>query len=88
MFHDIRADEVRSLICLFFRGSNSREFQSFEMKSTFFELTLNVLIRIIAGKRYYGEHMADLEEANWFKRIVTETFELSGATNIGDFVPA
>ncbi|RXH91624.1 hypothetical protein DVH24_020647 [Malus domestica] len=58
------------------------------MKSTFFELTLNVLIRIIAGKRYYGEHMADLEEANWFKRIVTETFELSGATNIGDFVPA
>ncbi|KAB2619456.1 isoflavone 2'-hydroxylase-like [Pyrus ussuriensis x Pyrus communis] len=87
MFHGIRADEVRSLICLLFRGSNGREFQSFEMKSTFFELTLNVVMRMIAGKRYYGEHMADLEQAKRFKQIVTESFELSGVTNIGDFVP-
>ncbi|KAL6296178.1 hypothetical protein ACE6H2_004320 [Prunus campanulata] len=88
MFHGIRADEVRSLVSRVFRGSNGGEFQSLDMKSTFFELTLNVLMRMIAGKRYYGEHAAKREEAQLFKELVIETFELSGATNIGDFVPA
>ncbi|PQQ06202.1 cytochrome P450 81D11-like [Prunus yedoensis var. nudiflora] len=88
MFHGIRADEVRSLVSRVFQGSNGGEFQSLDMKSTFFELTLNVLMRMIAGKRYYGEHAAKLEEAQRFKELVIETFELSGATNIGDFVPA
>lgn len=42
---------------------------------------------MIAGKRYYGEDMAEMEEARQFKDIATETLESSGATNIGDFVP-
>ena len=57
------------------------------MKSTFFELTLNVMMKMIAGKRYYGENVAELEGAGKFKKIVMESFELSGATNIGDFLP-
>lgn len=61
---------------------------SIDAKSTFFDLTLNVITRMIAGKRYYGEDLAELGEARQFKEIVRETFELSGATNIGDFVPA
>ncbi|ONI33482.1 hypothetical protein PRUPE_1G427100, partial [Prunus persica] len=88
MFHGIRADEIRSLVSRVFRGCNGGVFQSLDMKSTFFELTLNVLMRMIDGKRYYGEHGAKLEEAQLFKELVIETFELSGATNIGDFVPA
>ncbi|XP_004290944.1 PREDICTED: cytochrome P450 81D11-like [Fragaria vesca subsp. vesca] len=86
MFHDIRADEVRSLICKLFRWSNGSEPQSLDMKSTFFELTLNVLMRVIAGKRYYGEDIGESSEAKMFEQIVKESFQLS-APNIGDFLP-
>ncbi|CAN6721677.1 unnamed protein product [Malus baccata var. baccata] len=87
MFYGIRVEEVRSLLSRLFRGSKPDEFQILDMKSTFFELTLNVLMRMIAGKRYYGEQTEKSEEAQLFKEIVIETFELSGATNIGDFMP-
>ncbi|XP_050365905.1 cytochrome P450 81Q32-like [Argentina anserina] len=88
MFHGIRADEVGSLILRLLQGSIDGEFHIVDMKSTFFELTLNVLMRMIAGRRYYGENKTGLEEAKRFREIVTETFVLSGATNIGDFMPA
>nr|POF08572.1 isoflavone 2'-hydroxylase [Quercus suber] len=57
------------------------------MKAKFLELTLNIMMRMIAGKRYYEESAEELEETKRFKEIVTETFELSGSTNIGDFLP-
>ncbi|KAE8657064.1 Cytochrome P450 81D11 [Hibiscus syriacus] len=48
------------------------------MKSMFFELTLNVMMRMMAGKRYYGEGAEELEEERKFKEIVmTETLELT-----------
>ncbi|KAF9687520.1 hypothetical protein SADUNF_Sadunf02G0102100 [Salix dunnii] len=50
----------------------------------FSDLTHNVITRMIAGKKHDGE----LGVAKQFKEIVRENFELSGATNIGDFVPA
>lgn len=87
MFYGIRAAEVRLLCQKLFLRSKDGEFQIVDMKSTFFELTLNVMMRMIAGKRYYGENITELEEARQFKEIVTETFELSGATNIVDFLP-
>ncbi|XP_048436114.1 cytochrome P450 81Q32-like [Pyrus x bretschneideri] len=87
MFYGIRVEEVRSLLSRLFRGSKPGEFRILDMKSTFFELTLNVLMRMIAGKRYYGEQTEKSEEAQLFKEMVIETFELSGATNIGDFMP-
>jgi hypothetical protein len=61
MFYGIRVDEVRSLIHRLSQRSKGDEFQTVDMKSTFFELTLNVLMRMIAGKRYYGEKVAKLE---------------------------
>ncbi|PPE02964.1 hypothetical protein GOBAR_DD00034 [Gossypium barbadense] len=58
-----------------------------EMKSMFFELTLNVMMRMIAGKRYCRNGEDELEEEKKFKEIVRESFQVSGATNIVDFVP-
>lgn len=87
MLYSIRIDEVRSLIQRLFKGSSGGGFQLVEMKSMFFEMTLNILMRMIAGKRYYGENMTEVEEARHFREIVTETFQLSGATNIVDFLP-
>ncbi|XWS21261.1 hypothetical protein CRYUN_Cryun30bG0040500 [Craigia yunnanensis] len=79
-------DEVRSLILRFYRSSKGGD-QIVEMKSIFFELTLNVMMRMIAGKRYCREGEEELEEERKFKEIVRETFQLSGATNIVDFLP-
>ncbi|KAF8410151.1 hypothetical protein HHK36_002673 [Tetracentron sinense] len=86
-FSSIRADEVRSLIQRLVRGSSDGGFKTVDMKSAFFDLTLNNMMRMIAGKRYYGENVAKLEEARKFKLIVEETFLIGGTTNAGDFLP-
>lgn len=91
----IRVEETRILLDRLFRASRSYESISrsskeniVDMKSTFFEMMLNVLMRMIAGKRYYGDNdVADEVEARRFKEIVSETFVISGASNLGDFLP-
>ncbi len=57
------------------------------MKKVFVELVLNVMMRMFAGKRYFGEDMAGTEEAKLFAKIVRETFKETGETNLGDFFP-
>ncbi|XP_024027369.1 cytochrome P450 81E8 [Morus notabilis] len=84
MLSHIRADEVRSLVRRLLR---SRPDQTVEMKSLLFELTLNVMMRMIAGKRYYGESLAEVEEARRFREIVRKTFSLGATTSVSDFVP-
>ncbi|KAA8528480.1 hypothetical protein F0562_035835 [Nyssa sinensis] len=84
MLSGIRDDEVRSVIRRLFRASAGDQV---DMKKVFFEMMLNVMMRMIAGKRYYGENVAEVEQAARFREIVVETFLLAGATNIGDFLP-
>ncbi|GAV84666.1 p450 domain-containing protein [Cephalotus follicularis] len=83
MLSSLRADEVRSMIHQLFITRN----QTVDMKSTFFELTLNVMMRMIAGKRYYGDNVEDVEEAKKFRERVEETFLVAGVTNMVDFLP-
>lgn len=87
MFTDVRTQEVHSLIHRLLEGNRNGLF--YNMKSAFFEMTLNILMRMIAGKRYYGgdSNTETLEEAKRFKQIITETFQVSGATNMVDFLP-
>lgn len=102
MLSHIRTQEVHSLIhrLLQAKGSSSDHhddddddgglfYRRVEMKSAFFEMTLNILMRMIAGKRYYGDNATNekIEEASRFKQIVTESFQVSGATNMVDFLP-
>uniref|UniRef100_A0A5B6ZMB2 Uncharacterized protein n=1 Tax=Davidia involucrata TaxID=16924 RepID=A0A5B6ZMB2_DAVIN len=88
MLSGIRADEVRSVIRRLFRASAADQ-TAVDMKSAFFGLMVNVMMRMMAGKRYYGddENVAEVEEARRFREIVVETFQLAGATNMGDFLP-
>ncbi|XP_049355254.1 cytochrome P450 81Q32-like [Solanum verrucosum] len=90
MFADIRRNEVRALLQRLLRWKTSggdANTNMVDMKAAFFEMTLNILMMMIAGKRYYGDSAGKLEESRRFKEIVIETFQVSGATNIGDFVP-
>ena len=58
-----------------------------ELKTNLFELSLNVLMTTIAGKRFYGDNIDDLEETKRFRETVEEHFALSGASNVEDFLP-
>ncbi|KAJ4978455.1 hypothetical protein NE237_009235 [Protea cynaroides] len=82
----IRQDEIRLLLGKLFKDAQ-HGFAKVELKSRFSELAFNIIIRMVAGKRYYGDDLEDLEEASQFRDIISENFELSGASNPGDFVP-
>ncbi|XWS68520.1 hypothetical protein CRYUN_Cryun04dG0097500 [Craigia yunnanensis] len=63
------------------------DFAKVELKSALSDLTFNNIIRMVAGKRFYGEDMGDEGEARQFRELIGEVFEYGGATNPGDFVP-
>lgn len=85
MFLGIRKDEIEILLRRLARDSRDN-FAKVELKSLFSELTFNIITRMVAGKRYYGEG-ADFEEAIHFREIIRKSFELSAASNPADFLP-
>ncbi|KAK3016872.1 hypothetical protein RJ639_005887 [Escallonia herrerae] len=85
-FLSIRQDEIKSLVKSLFRDSR-QSFARVEMKSRLSELSFNIIMRIVVGKRYFGVGVEDYEEARQFRKIISEVFELGGASNIGDFLP-
>ncbi|XP_078153471.1 (+)-piperitol/(+)-sesamin synthase CYP81Q1-like [Carex rostrata] len=42
---------------------------------------------MIAGKRFYGDNIEDMDDTKRFREAVEEHFALSGASNLEDFVP-
>ncbi|XP_022740236.1 cytochrome P450 81D11-like [Durio zibethinus] len=85
-FHGIRKDEVRRLLLKLSRNSHEA-FAKVELKSMFADLTFNNLMRMMAGKRYYGEDVTDDSEAKEFRDLVAEAVENGGAGNVGDYLP-
>ncbi|XP_021903578.1 cytochrome P450 81E8-like [Carica papaya] len=83
MLYDIRADEMRMMI----RTLLDSQERVVDLRPLLFELTLNMMMRMITGKSYYGKNVGDLEEANRFREFHVETFKLGSATTIGDFFP-
>ncbi|CBI33745.3 unnamed protein product, partial [Vitis vinifera] len=58
-----------------------------EMRPMLTELNFNIITRMVAGKRYYGEDL-EYAEAKRFRDIISEIFELLGAlSNPADFLP-
>ncbi|XP_010936531.1 cytochrome P450 81Q32 [Elaeis guineensis] len=86
---DIRAEEVRALMSRLFRESGGRdaEFANVELKPRLFGLTLNVMMRTIAGMRYYREDVASSEESAQFMEMVEQLLAVAGTSNLADFLP-
>ncbi|CAH1420431.1 unnamed protein product [Lactuca virosa] len=80
-FHDIRADEGRLLI----RKLISQSFSPVNFTLVFHELMLNLIMRMISGKRYCGGDME--EEGKRFQEIIKETVLLEDTSNLGDHLP-
>ncbi|XP_059427748.1 cytochrome P450 81Q32-like [Corylus avellana] len=88
MFLGIRRDEIKRLLRKLGHNS-SQDFTKVELKSMFLDLTFNIIMRMVAGKRYYGygEDVKDEEEARQFREIMREIAENGGASNPQEFVP-
>ncbi|KAJ0804691.1 putative isoflavone 2'-hydroxylase [Helianthus annuus] len=82
----VREDEVRSLIKNLYRDS-FQNFTKVEMRSRIQGLSFNIVMKMIADKRFYGSGIEDLEEASRFRDVIRDVFEVSGASNPGDFIP-
>ncbi|KAG5528596.1 hypothetical protein RHGRI_029326 [Rhododendron griersonianum] len=85
-FLSIRQDEVGHLLHRLYQKS-SNGFAKVEMKSKLSDLTFNVIMRMIAGKRYYGEDLENSAEAEEFRELVSEVFSSGVASNPADFLP-
>ncbi|XP_071924213.1 isoflavone 3'-hydroxylase-like [Coffea arabica] len=89
MFTHIRSEEVHLLIRRLLKAAaaSDDDHVMVDMKSAFFELTLNIMMRMIAGKRYSGDGSGKIEEVTSFQEMVKESLKVSGSTNAADFVP-
>ncbi|CAI0429030.1 unnamed protein product [Linum tenue] len=76
----IRRDEVRRLVAKLARRSDGGA-AVVDMKSAFQELTFDTMMRMVAGKRFYG----DDDEARGFREVIKEVVARGGATNRPDF---
>ncbi|KAF5448625.1 hypothetical protein F2P56_029136 [Juglans regia] len=88
MFSGIRRDEIKRLLRKLSHNS-CKDFAKVELKSLFSELTFNIVMRMVAGKSYYGYgvDVKDEEEARQFREIMKEVTANGGASNPGEFVP-
>ncbi|KAK8596778.1 hypothetical protein V6N12_065257 [Hibiscus sabdariffa] len=58
-----------------------------EMKKRFSDLTLNVILRTVAGKRYSGVAKEEQQVVSRYRKALRDFFYLSGIFVIGDAVP-
>ncbi|KAI6688058.1 hypothetical protein NL676_024886 [Syzygium grande] len=88
----IRREEVGLLVRSLHEAAASARgggFARVEMRSRLQELSFNIIMRMVSGKRYFGSAIdaGDAEVAGRFREVIKEMFELSG-TDPGDFLPA
>ncbi|TXG59344.1 hypothetical protein EZV62_013917 [Acer yangbiense] len=89
MFLSIRIDEVKQLLKRLsssnsLKGKTSTEV---ELRPLLTELTFNNIMRMVSGKRYYGDDVTNEEDAKQFREIIAEIFANGSISNPVDFLP-
>ncbi|XP_047315497.1 cytochrome P450 81Q32-like [Impatiens glandulifera] len=83
----IRREEVRFMLRELYRLSNGG-FSRVQIRSTLKELAYNNVMRMMTGKRYYGqEELSNNHEASVFRALIEEVLQYGGISNLGDFFP-
>ncbi|XVF71426.1 hypothetical protein PTKIN_Ptkin12aG0036400 [Pterospermum kingtungense] len=82
----IRKDEIRRLL-LKLSPDSHQDFAEVELKSMLSDLTFNIVMRMVAGKRYYGDEVTSEAEAREFRELMVEVFNSSGTANPADYLP-
>nr|XP_025642774.2 cytochrome P450 81E8 [Arachis hypogaea] len=84
MLARVREDEVQLLLKQLFQDCKAQNLKV-ELRPRFFELSFNIMLRMISGKRNYGKDID--EEGKEFQILVKEMAELLGSGNLNDFIP-
>ncbi|CAK9182860.1 unnamed protein product [Ilex paraguariensis] len=87
MLSHIRLEEVRTLIGRLFQVSTETPERAVGMKLALFELTFNIMTRMIFGKIYYGENVENSEEAKRFQDLIMATSRSISESQVLDFLP-
>ncbi|EOA28842.1 hypothetical protein CARUB_v10025084mg [Capsella rubella] len=85
-FLSVRHDETRHLLLRLSKNSQ-HGFAKVEMRNLLFELTINNIFRMIAGKRFYGEGTEQDEVASQVRDLLDEIMASAGAGNAADYLP-
>ncbi|PIN26123.1 Cytochrome P450 CYP2 subfamily [Handroanthus impetiginosus] len=85
-FLSIRREERDRMISSLYKISNTG-FAEVNVETKIVEMTFNNIMRMLAGKRYYGEEAEEDEEAKKFRELTKEALELTSASNIGEIFP-
>ncbi|BAU01969.1 hypothetical protein VIGAN_11136000 [Vigna angularis var. angularis] len=88
----VRISEVRTsakeLYHKWKRGKTEKDFFTVDMTQWLKEVAFNVVLRMVAGKRYFGEEaVVEVEEARICLATFKEYMRLFGVFTIGDAVP-
>ncbi|KAK4712134.1 hypothetical protein R3W88_006647 [Solanum pinnatisectum] len=85
-FQPIRQHEINHLVHNVIQYHHENGSWKEILWSKLFQMSYNIIMRMVAGKRYYEEE--DNEEANHFQEIIDEITLLAGTSNPVDFMPA
>ncbi|PIA27036.1 hypothetical protein AQUCO_08300013v1 [Aquilegia coerulea] len=82
MSSNLRREEIiHSIKEMFLLSSN--EWKLIDLKSTFFDLTLNIMMKIVAGRPCYEDGI-DFEDKNRMREMLKDTFVPNVSMNLGD----
>ncbi|ESQ32632.1 hypothetical protein EUTSA_v10004055mg [Eutrema salsugineum] len=85
-FLSIQKDEIRRLILSLSKNSQ-QEFAKVDVRSLFMSLTINNILRMVAGKRFYGDGTEEDDEARHVRQLIAEVVVSGGAGNAADYFP-
>ncbi|XP_020205832.1 isoflavone 2'-hydroxylase [Cajanus cajan] len=87
-FTGIRKDETYRMIRTLAKDS-CMDYAPVELSSLFHDMSYNNMMRMLAGKRYYGNEteMKDVKEAKEFRETVEELLHLIGVSNKAEHLP-
>ncbi|XP_062023554.1 cytochrome P450 81Q32-like [Rosa rugosa] len=86
MLIEFRKEEVRVLLKELVKDFGTSGWAKVELRHRLKKLSFNVLMQMIAGKRYYSEEEAD-QEAKRFRELMKELLQIHGFSNLNDFFP-
>uniref|UniRef100_A0A5B7C514 Cytochrome P450 CYP82D47-like n=1 Tax=Davidia involucrata TaxID=16924 RepID=A0A5B7C514_DAVIN len=78
---------IKELYKLWSEKKNGSGHVLVEMKRWFGDLTLNVVVRMVAGKRFFGAAAKDEREARRCQKVMREFFHLLGLFVVSDTIP-
>lgn len=86
MLTSVRVEEVQLMVKQLFEECKGRQQIMIDLRARLLEVSFNIMLRMISGKRYYGKH-AIAQEGKEFQILMKEFVELLGSGNLNDFFP-